>query len=245
MPPFLGQGMCSGIRDAQNLAFKLDLILRGLAGDALLDTYQTEREPHVTFVVLKGKELGSIQTMRDPRAAARRDEEYLARRRASVTPDKVVFPGLGPGVVRADDPSEGRLAIQGRVARPGTDGPGAESRADGGTNLFDRVVGYGATLVVDGRAVSRAEADGLADGSSYVGRVVVVGGDGDVADTAGDYAAHFDELGVVGVLVRPDFYMYGSARQPGELGDLVRSYEGALAGPVGQGAQASAPSMRA
>lgn len=245
MPPFLGQGMCSGIRDAQNLAFKLDLILRGLAGPALLDTYQSEREPHVTFVVLKGKELGSIQTMRDPEAAARRDEEYLARRRASVTPDKVVFPGLGPGVVRSNDPADGRLAIQGRVACPGADGPDSERPADDEPNLFDRVVGYGATLVVDGRAMSRADADGLAAGSSYVGRVVVVGGDGDVADPAGDYAAFFDNLGVVGVLVRPDFYMYGCARQPGDLGDLVRSYEEALGGSVGQGVQASAPSMRA
>ena len=62
MPPFLGQGMCSGIRDAQNLAFKLDLILAGRAGDELLDTYQAEREPHVRAVIEKGIELGRIQT---------------------------------------------------------------------------------------------------------------------------------------------------------------------------------------
>jgi 3-(3-hydroxy-phenyl)propionate hydroxylase len=51
MPPILGQGMCSGIRDAQNLCWKLDLVLRGLAPNKLLDTYQTERLPHVQEIV--------------------------------------------------------------------------------------------------------------------------------------------------------------------------------------------------
>ena len=45
MPPFLGQGMCSGIRDAQNIAFKLDAVLRGLLAMELLDTYQRSASP--------------------------------------------------------------------------------------------------------------------------------------------------------------------------------------------------------
>src|SRR4030095_5915807 len=47
MPPFAGQGMCSGIRDAANLAWKLDLWLRGTADERLLDTYASERIPQV------------------------------------------------------------------------------------------------------------------------------------------------------------------------------------------------------
>ncbi|MGC7407345.1 FAD-dependent monooxygenase, partial [Pandoraea pneumonica] len=46
-PPFLGQGMCAGIRDAGNLAWKLVAILQHGASDALLDTYQQERYSHV------------------------------------------------------------------------------------------------------------------------------------------------------------------------------------------------------
>src|SRR5205085_12616954 len=47
MPPFAGQGMCSGLRDAANLAWKLDLVLGGRCSESVRDTYATERIPHV------------------------------------------------------------------------------------------------------------------------------------------------------------------------------------------------------
>ncbi len=63
-PPFLGQGMCAGLRDVANLVWKLDFLKRGLAGDAILDTYQEERDPHahdlVDHAVAVGKLIDSI-----------------------------------------------------------------------------------------------------------------------------------------------------------------------------------------
>ena len=59
-PPFLGQGMCAAIRDASNLAWKLEAVLRGRAHDNLLDTYGTERAPHVRAFIELAVKLGDI-----------------------------------------------------------------------------------------------------------------------------------------------------------------------------------------
>lgn len=108
MPPFAGQGMCSGIRDAANLAWKLDLALRGLAGDALLGTYTTERSAHVKNAIEQSVALGNVICTADPKAAAERDEYMLA---VGPDPEKVLPPvapaRLGPGVI---DPAGGELA---------------------------------------------------------------------------------------------------------------------------------------
>jgi len=60
MPPFLGQGLNSGMRDAINLAWKMSLVVRGVAGDALLDTYGEERGPHARSVVAHAVDSGLL-----------------------------------------------------------------------------------------------------------------------------------------------------------------------------------------
>jgi len=60
MPPFMGQGMCSGIRDAANLAWKLAAAVEGTGGDALLDSYERERRPHVEAVTALSVEAGTL-----------------------------------------------------------------------------------------------------------------------------------------------------------------------------------------
>ncbi len=47
MPPFMGQGMCAGIRDVSNLAWKISLCLKNKHDDKLLNTYQSERSSNV------------------------------------------------------------------------------------------------------------------------------------------------------------------------------------------------------
>ena len=145
MPPFLAQGMCSGMRDAHNIAWKLDLVLRDLAPADLLDTYQPEREPHVRFITEKAIELGRVQTLRDPVKARERDERLLGARRANKAPEKLRYPALAGGLADGA-PHAGEFFVQGRVA------------ADGREGRFDDLVGEGPCIVARGDALDRLDA---------------------------------------------------------------------------------------
>jgi 3-(3-hydroxy-phenyl)propionate hydroxylase len=64
MPPWIGQGMSAGVRDAANLCWKLAAVVGGQAPDSLLDTYQIERKPHVTKVTRRAVRNGRLITER-------------------------------------------------------------------------------------------------------------------------------------------------------------------------------------
>ena len=82
-PPFIGQGMCQGIRDVGNLVWKLDRVLKGQSGAELLDTYGEERSEHVRQLTTRIKAIGHVICERDPVAAEARDARILSRRRRS------------------------------------------------------------------------------------------------------------------------------------------------------------------
>jgi 3-(3-hydroxy-phenyl)propionate hydroxylase len=78
MPPFAGQGMCAGIRDVHNLAWKLDLVLRGIVAPALLQTYESERLPQVTATIQRVMRAGQIIQTRRPLLAHLRNLFFRA-----------------------------------------------------------------------------------------------------------------------------------------------------------------------
>jgi 3-(3-hydroxy-phenyl)propionate hydroxylase len=78
MPPWIGQGMSAGVRDAANLCWKLAAVLRGQAPDSLLDSYQSERKPHVTEVTRRACLVGRIITERNRVLAAIRNHSMRA-----------------------------------------------------------------------------------------------------------------------------------------------------------------------
>ena len=69
-PPFIGQGLAAGLRDADNLSWKIAHVLTGRAGAGLLDSYQAERRPHARAMVKKAVMIGWAMTGGQDRAAA-------------------------------------------------------------------------------------------------------------------------------------------------------------------------------
>jgi 2-polyprenyl-6-methoxyphenol hydroxylase-like FAD-dependent oxidoreductase len=223
MPPFAGQGMCSGLRDVVNLAWKLDLVLARTAPAALLDTYPSERIPHVRAVIAFSMELGKVICIADPAEAAARDALMIAAVQSGqlVTPPPPL--GIGAGVLLDGDPCAGRLFVQGRVRR------GAA------TGLFDDVVGRGFTLLslsADPRA--HLDPESAAFFAALGGVSAQVGRDGPVRDLDGVYADWFAEHDVEVVLQRPDFYVFGTAARVASASNLVAELRAALTGRAGR-----------
>ncbi|MGE4238967.1 bifunctional 3-(3-hydroxy-phenyl)propionate/3-hydroxycinnamic acid hydroxylase [Ramlibacter sp.] len=212
MPPFMGQGMCSGIRDAANLGWKLDLVLRGIAAPSLLDAYQQERSPHVRDWTLISIESGKLPCTVDPVAAQERDQRF----RDGWLPPMPDFPKLTEGVLhRGADGSlrspVGDLGVQGRVQWRGR---------------FDRLD----TFLPRGRFTMISMAADPATSIPAHARVAVdrlgvlfvqITPEMDVDCT---YRRFFDAHGIEAMLVRPDFYVFGAgtmAEMPAIVDDLL------------------------
>jgi 2-polyprenyl-6-methoxyphenol hydroxylase-like FAD-dependent oxidoreductase len=215
MPPFLAQGLCSGFRDAHNLAWKLDLVLRGLTPDGFLDTYMAERGPNARATIVESMQVGLRVNERDPDKVRRRDAELLAlqetREKSRGEKRLIAFrvPGLTGGfIARGGVPAAGDAFPQARVAG------GREGR-------FDDVAGRGFLILLrDGdpdRALSPPDA---VFWHSIGGRVVSFGA-GCLVDSDGHYGKVMDEYGCDALVTRPDYHIFGAARSVGDLPALL------------------------
>jgi 3-(3-hydroxy-phenyl)propionate hydroxylase len=230
-PPFLGQGLCAGIRDAANLAWKLVLVLRGNANDSLLDSYETERKPHVRAVVASAKEFGTIVGELDPDAAAKRDARLRAELKSgkAVTIRQKFIPDLAGGLIAEDAKLAGRLFVQPRVHT-------ADGRV---TRLDDELKSEFAIVTRTREAMSCLSETSLSSWRTLGGERIVVAASGEsfngegiltVVETERLFAEWMADNGVEAVIVRPDRYVFGGAATAGELNALVADLVGRLQG---------------
>jgi 3-(3-hydroxy-phenyl)propionate hydroxylase len=196
-PPYMGQGACSGIRDAINLAWKLDLVVRGVADESLLDTYELERKPHAKQLMLASRSLGKVANTTNRVLATLRDLMF----RFNVAP-KPKFPVLTAGVLRRTtsgslQPGAGTVPGQGKVEK------------DHSTTPFDDILEFGFVLIAREDVLAR-QSDELRSNLDAIGLQQVIVGDV-VRDVDGFYGTLIDGLGADVVLIRPDLVMYGHA----------------------------------
>ena len=215
MPPFMGQGMCTGIRDAANIAWKIADVLAGKASDALLDTYETERAPHARGMIDMSIAVGELVLVTDPEKARLRDEML----RSGEPPRPPLFPRLIAGIVRpphAGNSSEadGRPALQARVAMHG--------RVDRLDNQFPhpgwRIVSRHPVPedLFDHR--QRALMSALKIQIAHISRGP---GADHFIDIDGEYDLWFRKAGLKAFVQRPDNYVFGTAKTVGELPALL------------------------
>lgn len=219
MPPFAGQGLCSGIRDAINLSWKLALVSRGAAGEALLETYERERSPHVMGTIEATIAMGRVFLARNRLLAAVRNAllKLLFRiprtrrflRNYEFKPKSLLSQGLIAGGRLRKGSAGGTYFPQPRVGLAG-----------GETVRLDDVCGRGFVVFTlasaDETVQQPAEALAREIGGLWL-RILPPerAGEaraGDVVDISGKLAAWFAQYQVDAAVIRPDHFVYGASR---------------------------------
>ncbi len=201
-PPFLGQGMCQGVRDAANLAWKLAAVLldhvKGAAAERLLDSYGTERGAHVRELTTRIKDVGAVICERDEAKARARDEHLLAACGGQVqdTPRQDVIPGLRCGWLHSSA-GAGSLFPQPRLANG---------------VLMDTLCGHGWRLVHDGQLVVQGAEPGI-------GFIDIT--QGTTAETEGVVGQWLQRHACHAALLRPDHCVFGTAADTAALHTLL------------------------
>lgn len=252
-PPFVGQGLVAGLRDAANLAWKLSWVLRHGAGPELLRSYDQERRPHALAMINLAKLMGRLVMPRNRpvallvHGAMRLARQVPALRRyfeeLEIKPKPVFASGLF-----VMQPGGGRL-------RPGALLPQGWMRDGvGGVRLSDELLGDRFMLVglgVDPRAFLRA--DEIARWRAAGGGFLQLGWRGQAPERETDWAEDLEgalmplaEQGTL-LVVRPDRVVM----HRGPAGDASRLFGECLArlafapDPVSGSRRSAAPLMGA
>ncbi len=210
MPPFAGEGMCAGFRDAVALSWRLNAIIEDKLDDAVLDTYESERIHHAKHYIDFSQQLGNIICITDEAEAKERDRTMMAELKARnyepITGDLV---HLGSGVWCEDAPAAGELSTQGFV------------EVNGERDRFDQI--FGQNWMIVGLNVDPTDALTLQqlDTLQFLdGRTVKLGqkqDECDAIDMDGTYATWLSGIDANYFILRPDFYVAATGKTAQEI----------------------------
>lgn len=210
MPPWIGQGMSAGVRDAANLCWKIAAVLRKQAPESLLDSYEVERKPHVTEVTRRAVFVGRVITEGNKPLAAIRNHTLRALTK---------LPGVLTGGqklcwipdARYDDgffaPTKNK-AVGWLIPQPWvTDHLGTRAR-------LDDLIGGQWAILHTGTTAPPGAASWQALGSPVLRLTdaVIAGSEpGTISDRDGTLLRWLSDKGATAVIVRPDGFIYGAA----------------------------------
>lgn len=209
MPPWIGQGMCAGVRDVANLCWKLAAVLTGSLPESVLDTYQAERLPHVREVTNRAVKTGKLIIQHDPRRAAARNHFFRAASRV---------PGFTSWLRQHRWLPHARYRT-GLLAQNGNGAVGwlipqpwvLEEKGD--AVRLDDVIGGRWTVLHLGAA---SDLPRWRDAGVPVLKILVPGAvpsADSVVDADGILTRWLDKRGASAVAVRPDGFVYAAARE--------------------------------
>ncbi|MCZ4551451.1 bifunctional 3-(3-hydroxy-phenyl)propionate/3-hydroxycinnamic acid hydroxylase MhpA [Gordonia rubripertincta] len=214
-PPFVGQGLGSGLRDAFNLTWKLADVLDGVAQDSLLDTYESERKPHATRIIVMALVVGWGLTGGQDRLASIRRALVAAAchipRIASALPD--ASPALSRG------PLVRRRGFRSRLN--GTLFPQPWVRTPDGARRLDDLLGTGYALITRGPLRDHAAYRPAANGLTHVDVDALTC----VPSSNPSPSAVMRSRHTHAVLLRPDRVVMASARTSADVGELLSAYQ--------------------
>jgi 3-(3-hydroxy-phenyl)propionate hydroxylase len=215
IPPYLGQGACSGIRDAANIAWKLDLVLRDAAASDILDSYEVERRPHVANMMKTAVMLGRVANTHNRAVAFLRDMAF----RFNLVPPPPPFPSFSAGLIQGD-----RRGDAGKVV--GSVPPQGQVSVGGVTARLDDHVGYRFALIAENNPTAVLDTSRSTFLKELGCRLFTLADDAGpgverIVEVEGTYAAYLAEKHVTAMLTRPDTNLFGFAAGRADLPRLV------------------------
>lgn len=215
-PPFLGQGLNAGLRDAANLGWKIPLVPSGACEDRLLDTYAQERDPHARALVEQAVSIGQLM------------ENFAAREAGRPEPHTELVPGAQSGSGRLVPPLCDGIVVGEQLGPDSSVGAllfqPAVRDARGQARRLDDLLGPGFAIVGRKQSALRLGARAAAIWERLGGRVVALDA---LEITHGRVDPLFDRHPAA--VVRPDRYVFGVCDDAWSLDGLIERLAGALA----------------